>query len=63
VAKSRSHRWLIIFVTAAFLFGAASTTLSLLAHTHRANRLLTARLAQAFGRDVEVSTISSSRIT
>jgi hypothetical protein len=55
VAKSRSHRWLIAFVAAALLFGAASTALSLLAHTSRAHRLFTARLAQAFGRDVEVS--------
>jgi hypothetical protein len=55
VAKPHSHRWLILFVTAAFLFGAVSTTLSLLAHSRRANRLLTARLAQTFGRDVEVS--------
>ncbi len=55
MAKSRPHRWLIAFVTIALLFGAVSTTLSLIAGSGRAHRLLTARLAQAVGRDVEVS--------
>ncbi len=55
MAKSRSHRWLKVFVTATLLFGAVSTSLSLLASSRRANRLLSGRLAQAFGRDVEVS--------
>lgn len=53
--KSRPHRWLIFFVTASLLFGGASTALSLIAHTGSAHRLITARLAQALGRNVEVS--------
>lgn len=40
---------------ASLLFGGASTALSLIARTGRAHRLFTARLAQAFGRNVEVS--------
>jgi hypothetical protein len=55
VQKSRPHRWLIFFVSASLLFGGASTALSLIAHTGSAHRLFTARLAQAFGRNVEVS--------
>ncbi len=55
MARTRSNRWLIFFVTASLLFGAASTALSLIAHTGRAHRLITTRLMQAFGRNVEVS--------
>jgi hypothetical protein len=46
---------LITFVTVTLLFGAASTALSLIGSTSGARRLFTARLAQAFGRNVEVS--------
>jgi uncharacterized protein involved in outer membrane biogenesis len=60
LVTTKRRKWLIAAATAIALLLAADATASLLVRTRRVNRALTARLAAAFGRPVEVGSYSFS---